>query len=107
MLDPVITVHPERLLFEAFSQDESSYCAVSVKHDVFDRVGEMACGTTNIDYSASLFDEFQKIRDYKDTRFRIDPTGFNVTTGTDPSFQESKIDLPDSWVRGFCRSPAP
>ncbi|MBQ0936153.1 SWIM zinc finger family protein [Ideonella paludis] len=101
VLDPVITVHPERLLFEAFSQDESSYCAVSVKHDVFDRVGEMACGTTNIDYSASLFDEFQKIRDYKDTRFRIDPTGFNVTTGTDPSFQESKIDLPDSWVRGF------
>ncbi len=101
VLDPVITVHPERLLFEAFSQDESSYCAVSVKHDVFDRVGEMACGTTNVDYSASLFDEFQKIRDYKDTRFQIDPAGFNVTTGTDPSFQEAKIDLPDSWVRGF------
>ena len=29
VLDPVITVHPERLLFEAFSQDESTYCAVS------------------------------------------------------------------------------
>ena len=35
VLDPVITVHPERLLFEAFSQDESTYCALSVRHDVF------------------------------------------------------------------------
>ena len=101
VLDPVITVHPGRLLFEAFSQDESSYCAVSVKHDVFDRTGEMACGTTNIDYSSSLFEEFQKIRSYKDTRFQVDPAGFTVATGDDPAFVEEKIDLPDSWVRGF------
>lgn len=101
VLDPVISVHPERLLFEAFSQDESSYCAVSLSHEVFDRVGEMACGTTNIDYSASLFEEFQKIRDYKATRFAVDPSGFSVVTGDDPAFHEEKIDLPDSWVRGF------
>jgi hypothetical protein len=101
VLDPVITVHPERLLFEAFSQDESSYCAVSVRHDVFERSGEMACGTTNIDYSASLYDEFQKIRDYKATTFQVDPAGFTVKTGDDPAFVEEKIDLPDSWVRGF------
>lgn len=101
VLDPVITVHPERLLFEAFSQDEASYCAVSIRHDVFDRIGDMACGTTNIDYSAGLFEEFQKIRDYKATRFDVDPTGFTVATGDDPAFVEEKIDLPDSWVRGF------
>ena len=101
VLDPVITVHPERLLFEAFSQDESTYCAVSVGHGVFDRIGEMACGTTNIDYSASLFEEFQKIRDYKATRFQVDPSGFTVATGDDAAFREEKIDLPDSWVRGF------
>ncbi|WP_431287861.1 SWIM zinc finger family protein [Roseateles chitinivorans] len=101
VLDPVITVHPERVLFEAFSQDESTYCAVSVRHDVFDRTGEMACGTTNIDYSASLYDEFQKIRDYKATRLQVDPAGFTVATGDDPAFREEKIDLPDSWVRGF------
>jgi hypothetical protein len=101
VLDPVITVHPERLLFEAFSQDESSYCAVSVRHDVFDRTAQMACGTTNIDYSASLLEEFQKIRDYKATRFQVDPAGFTVATADDPAFREEKIDLPDSWVRGF------
>ncbi|HET7864961.1 MAG TPA: SWIM zinc finger family protein [Burkholderiaceae bacterium] len=101
VLDPVITVHPERLLFEAFSQDESSYCAVSIPHGVFERTAGMACGTTNIDYSAGLFDEFQKIRDYKATTFKIDPAGFTVATADDPAFHEEKIDLPDSWVRGF------
>lgn len=101
VLDPVITVHPDRLLFEAFSQDESMYCAVSIGHNVFGPLGSMACGTTNIDYSASLFEEFQKIRDYKATTLRIDPTGFGVATGDDPAFREEKIDLPDSWVRGF------
>ena len=49
VLDPVITVHPERVLFEAFSQDESTYCAVSISHDAFARTGAMAYGTTNID----------------------------------------------------------
>ncbi|WP_225782823.1 SWIM zinc finger family protein [Xenophilus sp. Marseille-Q4582] len=101
VLDPVITVHPDRLLFEAFSQDESSYCAVSVSHNVFERTGEMACGTTNIDYSASLYEEFQKIRGYRETRLTVDPGGFGVQLGSDPALHEEKIDLPDSWVRGF------
>jgi hypothetical protein len=101
VLDPVITVHPDRLLFEAFSQDESSYCAVSLQREAFREDGEAACGTTNIDYSASLLEEFQKIRDYKATRFAVDPSGFGVATEGDPAFREEKIDLPDSWVRGF------
>lgn len=101
VLDPVITVHPDRLLFEAFSQDESSYCSVSIRHDAFAHAGEMACGTTNIDYSASLYEEFQKIRSYKDTRLQLDPSGFDVQVGGDPALREEKIDLPDSWLRGF------
>ncbi|QIL72348.1 SWIM zinc finger family protein [Diaphorobacter sp. HDW4B] len=101
VLDPVITVHPDRLLFEAFSQDESSYCSVSVQHAAFEHAGEMQCGTTNIDYSSTLYEEFQKIRNYKDTRLQLDPAGFDVQTGTDPGLREEKIDLPDSWLRGF------
>lgn len=101
LLDPVITVHPDRVFFECFSQDESSYAALSCSHEVFDRVGDFACGTTNIDYSESLYGEFQKIRDYKTTRLEIDPTGFQVQTADDPAFVEEKIEVPDSWVRGF------
>lgn len=101
VLDPVITVHPDRVFFECFSRDESSYAALSCSHNVFDRIGEFACGTTNIDYSESLYGEFQKIRDYKSTRLAIDPSGFQVKTADDPSFVEQKIDVPASWVRGF------
>ncbi|HXG66471.1 MAG TPA: SWIM zinc finger family protein [Blastocatellia bacterium] len=101
VLDPVITVHPDEVFFECFSQDESSYGRLGASYEVFKNVGEFACGTTNIDYSAALYDEFQKIRSYKTTRFEVDPAGFNVQTTGEASYTEVKIDLPDSWVRGF------
>jgi ribosomal protein S25/predicted nucleic acid-binding Zn finger protein len=101
ILDPVITLHPDEIFFECFSQDESSYAKLSCSYDVFKDIKEHSYGTTNIDYSQNLYDEFQKIRDYKDTSFKIDPSGFEVATENSDSFREEKIDLPDSWVRGF------
>ena len=65
VLDPVITVHPDEIFFECFSQDESSYGRLGAGFEVFKNVGEFACGTTNIDYSDALYGEFQKLRDYK------------------------------------------
>ena len=101
VLDPVITVHPDEISFECFSQDEATYGRLAARHEVFRSVGELACGTTNIDYSAALYDEFQKIRSYKSTRLVVDPSGFDVATSGEADFREVKIDLPDSWVRGF------
>jgi hypothetical protein len=101
LLDPVITVHPDEVFFECFSEDESSYGRLGANYEVFENVREFACGTTNIDYSAALYDEFQKIRTYKATKFEIDPSGFELTTTNENAFKEVKIDLPDSWVRGF------
>lgn len=101
VLDPVITVHPDEIFFECFSQDESSYGRLGASYGVFHKVGDFACGTTNIDYSSALYDEFQKIRSYKTTRFEVDPSGFGVQTQGEHDFKEKKIDLPDSWVRGF------
>lgn len=101
VLDPVITVHPDEIFFECFSLDESSYGRLSCDHDTFARIGEMAYGTTNIDYSYALYDEFQKIRSYRATTLAIDPKGFEVQTTGEQSYREDKIDLPDSWVRGF------
>lgn len=101
VLDPVITVHPDEVFFECFSQDESTYGRLGARYEVFREVKEFACGTTNIDYSAALYDEFQKIRRYKQTMFTVDPSGFEVQTTAEDAFKELKIDLPDSWVRGF------
>ncbi|MBV8253790.1 MAG: SWIM zinc finger family protein [Chitinophaga sp.] len=101
VLDPVISVHPDEVFFECFSQDESTYGKLSANYNVFREINEFECGTTNIDYSSALYDEFQKIRDYKETDFRIDPGGFQVQTSQEELYHEVKIDLPDSWVRGF------
>lgn len=101
VLDPVITVHPDEIFFECFSLDESTYGRLSCDHDVFARMGEMAFGTTNIDYSHALYDEFQKIRSDRDTELAIDPSGFSVQTSGTEEYREDKIDLPDSWMRGF------
>jgi SWIM zinc finger len=101
VLDPVITVHPDEVFFECFSQDESSYGRLGASYEVFKNVGDFACGTTNVDYSAALYDEFQKIRTYKSTVFEVDPSGFGVETAGEVAYKEVKIDLPDTWVRGF------
>ena len=101
VLDPVITVHPDQVFFECFSKDESVYGKLSCGYDVFNKIDEFKCGTTNIDYSKKLYNEFQKIRTYKNTEFKIDPKGFDVKTTGEETYREVKIDLPDSWVRGF------
>ncbi|MGJ8655884.1 MAG: SWIM zinc finger family protein [Akkermansiaceae bacterium] len=106
VLDPVITIHPDEIFFECFSVDESSYGKLSCSHNVFDSLGDFSCGTTNVDYSAALYDEFQKIRNYKETFLTIDPEGFSVETGKDEEHREVKIDLPDTWVRGFLQVSA-
>jgi hypothetical protein len=101
LFDPVITVHPDEIFFECFSVDESSYGRLGASYEVFKNIDEFACGTTNIDYSHDLYNEFQKIRNYKTTKLEVDPSGFEVQTTNEESFKEVKIDLPDSWVRGF------
>lgn len=101
VLDPVITVHPDEVFFECFSQDESSYGRLGCSYEAFREMGDVACGTTNVDYSAALYNEFQKIRTYKETKLTVDPSGFEVQTEHEDAYKEVKIDLPDSWVRGF------
>ena len=101
VLDPVITIHPDEMFFECFSQDESTYGRLGANYNVFKEVNDYKCGTTNIDYSADLYNEFQKIRDYKETDFKVDPSGFEIKTTQEELYKEVKIDLPESWVRGF------
>lgn len=105
-MDPVITVAPDCLFFECFSADESSYGCLTVARDAFTEASDVSLGTTNVDYSWQLYDHFQELRSYRRTEFRIDPVGFEVDTAADPmategGYREEKIDLPQSWLRGF------
>lgn len=101
LFDPVVTVHPDELFFEAFSKDESSYARVGVRYDLFSEVEAFECGTTNIDFSARLAGELDRVRSYRRTEFAVAPQGVDVKVGDAPVHKEKKIDLPPSWVNGF------
>jgi len=99
--DPVITVAPDVVFYECFSADESSYGCLSMSRDGFGASSSVQLGTTNVDYSWDLYNHFQALRSYRETRFLIDPSGFEVKTDAVPGYREEKIDLPAGWLRGF------
>jgi len=105
--DPVITVADDVVFFECFSADESSYGCLTVERDaMFKGASSVQPGTTNVDYSWSLYEHFQQLRTYRPTRFHVDPGGFEVRTAEAGGIREEKIDLPESWLRGFLQIQA-
>jgi hypothetical protein len=100
VLDPVVSVHPDALIFEVFSQDESSYGRVTVPSERLNVLGSVAYGTTNIDYSRALAREMERVRNYRPAWLQIGAEGVTMATGAGEAI-EKKIDLPPSWVRGF------
>ena len=101
VLDPVITVHPDQVSFEAFSVDESIYGCLSIGLDEFELANAPKMGTTNIDFSAKLAKEMERFRTYTDVELTINPGGFTVDAGQSPAYMEKKIELPDTWIKGF------
>ncbi len=100
VLDPVVSVHPDCVVFEVFSIDESSYGRVTVPMDKLDTLGETVYGTTNVDYSRALANEISRVRDYRPAYLEVGGGGVTVGTGAGERM-EKKIDLPPTWVRGF------
>jgi hypothetical protein len=74
---------------------------LGAKYDLFEKIDEFECGTTNIDFSSRLHGELDRMRTYRRTRFDIAPSGFTVATDGGATHKEKKIDLPESWVKGF------
>ena len=101
ILDPVVSVHPDRLTFEVFSKDEGAYANLSFKHDALELEGEPSCGVTNIDFSQALADSVQRMRSYRETKFSIGQQAVQVETETAEKVLEKQIRVPDTWMRGF------
>ena len=101
ILDPVITVHPDRIFFEAFSQDQSVYAALIVDPAIFETRGEVVTGTTNVDFTAWLWGALGEMRTSRQTTFEVGTGGFAVETEEAGGRFEKKVDLPTAWVRGF------
>lgn len=105
-LDPVVTVHPDRLWFEAFTQDLGAYVSLRVDPEVFETTGTTCHGTTNVDFTAWLWGALGEMRTSRETRFRVGAEGFEMRTATAGGRFEQKVELPDRWVRGFLQVQA-
>lgn len=100
ILDPIISVQPDRLLFEVFSLDEGCYAKLDMDYQLAQPQGEVTYGTTHVDFSQSLFEGLQKMRSYRDSAIQIGRSAVSVTTGQDEVLQKT-IRVADSWIRGF------
>lgn len=101
-LDPICTVHPDRVMFEAFSGDQSAYGIVSIDRALFMPIGDVVTGTTNVDFTRWLWQALAEMRSSRETTFRIGAEGFAVQTKSEVAGRfEQKVDVPDDWVRGF------
>lgn len=101
ILDPVITVHPDSVFLEVFSKDEGTYANLSVGLEAFQLDGDPVCGTTNIDFSQTLYNSIQQFRTYRQTRVTIAQEAVKVSTSGQADVLEKQIRVPDSWLRGF------
>jgi hypothetical protein len=101
ILDPIITVHPDQVLFEIFSKDEGTYAKLAIDRAALDLDGPAVCGTTNIDFSEGLLTSLQQLRSYRETHLDIARDAVKVQTAAVGEVLEKQIRVPDSWVRGF------
>ena len=100
VLDPVVSVQPDSVIFEAFSLDESMYGRVSLPNEELDLIEPLQRGTTNIDFSEKLANEFDRVRSYRPLTLKVGQDSVKISTEL-ASRVEKKIDLPESWVKGF------
>lgn len=102
ILDPVVSIHPDQITFEVFGKDESTYACLAFGNDGFTGAGAVAHGTTNIDFSDALYASVQQIRGYRTTRLALGPAaGGAAPDAGKGGVLEKKIQVPDSWLRGF------
>lgn len=101
VLDPVVTVHRDKLFFETFSFDQTAHALLSIDNDVFDVDGEPKTGSANIDFTAWLWGALGEMRSSRDTWLHIDTSGLELASTTAGGRFERTLELPPEWLRGY------
>ncbi len=100
-LDPVVTAHPDQLLFEVFSKDEGTYASLGIDWKAFTLDGTPIYGTTNIDFSQTLYQAIQQLRSYRPTRISLGKEQPKAPPVPGGEKLDKNVNIPDSWLRGF------
>ncbi len=100
ILDPIVSVHPDRCFWEVFSKDEGTYAKLDWHYSAIETSNKKQYGTTNIDFSEHLHNSIEQFRSYRESYIHIAQAGIGISTGNNDHI-EKHIQLPDSWLRGF------
>ncbi|WEK12341.1 MAG: SWIM zinc finger family protein [Candidatus Microbacterium phytovorans] len=100
--DPVVTVAPDSLRFEAFSACCGVYARLDVTSDGME-VGSRTSGVTNVDVNPPLRAALAALRDHEPLHLVVTSDAMEVST-MDATVREEKVTLPDRWVRGFAET---
>jgi hypothetical protein len=101
ILDPVITVHPDRLFFEAFSRDQSVYAMVVLNPEMFATEANSRLAQQRPISPPGFMERTHNCGPAGRPVLRIGSEGFEVQNPRRRGRFEQKVDLPDNWVRGF------
>jgi hypothetical protein len=96
-LDPLLTVHPDEVSLEVFSQDESSYGRLALHSELFE-AREAAHGSTFVELGADVLDAVDRVRTYRPVVLDATPR-----RGADATLPEAARDAEVPWryIRGF------
>lgn len=97
VLDALVTVHPDEVSFEVFSQDESSYARLALHDELFEH-REAAHGSAFVDLNADLVGALDRMRTYLPSH--LDAATHRKAAATLPEEKRS-AEVPWRWIRGF------
>ena len=100
-LDPIVMVHPDRVLLEAFSSDLSSYGMISINPQLFEIEEPVQCGVTNVDFTSWLWSALGEMRSSRRTTFSVGCQGLEVETRGGGGRFEPRVEVPERWLRAF------
>jgi predicted DNA-binding WGR domain protein len=100
-LDPILTAHPDQLLFEVFSKDEGTYASLGLRWEAFTLAGKPDFGTTNVDFAGTLTAALQQLRSYRPTTIRLGRGDAQSAVASSDQVLDKNLNVPDSWLRGF------
>lgn len=100
-LDPIVTVHPDLMIFEGFSSDLACYGRLCLDLSLFEVSSSPQWGTTNVDFGSWLWSALGELRSSRQTWVRLGQQGLEVETrGWGGRFQP-KVAVPNEWYRAF------
>ena len=105
ILDPIISIQPDGINFEAFSDDSRMYAVLSLSRDSYE-IDDEHCGTTYFDMGTDLYQGAQLLRKMKgETRLVVGAPTEKLSESCQARI-EKNLNVSDEWLRSVLQLQA-